>query len=190
MTTSLVKQAHSCVASYLSEGDIAVDATMGNGYDTLFLANRVGEQGKVYSFDLQGSALQATEKRLNEKGLSHRVRLIEDNHSYLAAYLAEDSINSIHCAMFNLGYLPRSDKTIQTEPLSTIKALNAVIELLEKPGVISILAYTGHNGGKQEAQAVKAWAKTLVKADYRVTVQIPNLGKSSPPELILIETTE
>lgn len=187
MTIPLVNQAHNTIENYLSEGDIAVDATMGNGFDTLFLAHRVGEGGKVYAFDLQSPPLLTTQKRLNDERLLHRVRLIQDNHNQLSTYLTEDSVSSIRCAMFNLGYLPGSDKTIQTEPASTIKALDAVTSLLEKPGIISVLAYTGHDGGRQEAETVKAWARKLPETAYRVTIQIPKLTKNSPPELILIE---
>jgi len=190
MTISLVSQAHSNIAKYLTEGDIAVDATMGNGFDTLFLANLVGETGKVYSFDLQPLAMLATEKRLSNEKLLHRVRLIQDGHQQLSSYLTKGSVKSIRCAVFNLGYLPGSDKTIQTAPSSTIEALNSVVAFLEKPGIISILAYTGHEGGRQEAEAVKNWALQLAKSDYRVTIQIPKTVKNSPPELILIETIQ
>jgi len=188
MTISLVNQAHNAISNFLSEGDVAIDATMGNGLDTLFLAKKIGKQGKLYSFDLQPSALLTTEKRLKDEGLLHRVRLIQDNHDQLSSYLAADSISSIRCAMFNLGYLPGSDKTIQTELGATIEALNSVITLLKKPGVISVIAYTGHPGGRQEAEAVKEWACQLSKSDYHVTIQIPVTVKNSPPELILIET--
>jgi len=187
MTISLVDQAHNNIANYLLEGDIAVDATMGNGFDTLFLAKQIGEAGKVYSFDLQASALHTTEQRLSKEQLLHRVFLIQDDHSQLSAYLTKDGVHSIRCAMFNLGYLPGSDKSIQTGALSTIKALNSVITVLETPGIISILAYTGHDGGREETEAIKAWAHDLSKTDYRVTIQIPKLTKNSPPELILIE---
>ena len=187
MTISLVDQAHNNIANYLLEGDIAVDATMGNGFDTLFLAKQIGEAGKVYSFDLQASALQTTEQRLNKEQLLQRVCLIQDDHSQLSDYLTKDGVHSIRCAMFNLGYLPGSDKTIQTDALSTIKALNSVITVLQTPGIISILAYTGHDGGREETEAIKAWAHDLSKTNYRVTIQIPKLTKNSPPELILIE---
>lgn len=190
MTIPLVNQAHHIISDCLSEGDIAVDGTMGNGFDTLFLAEKVGNNGKVYAFDLQSSALLATKKRLKDEELASRVRLIKDSHTRLSTYLAEESVTSIRCAMFNLGYLPGSDKSIQTDPLSTIKALNSAISFLTTPGVISVLAYTGHPGGRQEAEAVKKWARQLSKNDYHVTIQIPKTKKSSPPELILIESTK
>ncbi len=188
MTISLVKLAHNAISSCLLAGDIAVDATMGNGFDTCFLAKLVGEKGVVYSFDLQQPALEATRQRLHDNGLLQRVRLIQDNHSQISSYLAADHIGLIRCAMFNLGYLPGSDKTIQTEPASTLEALNTLLSLLASPGMISLIAYTGHQGGQHEADKVKEWAQQLSKKEYRVSIQIPQAVKQSPPELILIES--
>lgn len=190
MAVPLFKQAHDNIARYLSAGDRVVDATMGNGFDTLFLAERIGKSGKVYAFDLQAAALVTTEGRLKEKGLLNRVRLIRDSHDCLSTYLEDERVSTIRCAMFNLGYLPGSDKTFQTDPELTIKALNAVITHLQQPGIISVLAYTGHAGGREEAEAVKAWAATLSQTAYRVTIEIPDVVKNSPPELILIETIQ
>ena len=38
------------ILEHLGEGDVAVDFTMGNGGDTLFLSKTVGESGRVYAF--------------------------------------------------------------------------------------------------------------------------------------------
>lgn len=188
MTVPLVKQAQIKISGYLSAGDSAVDATMGNGFDTLFLANCVGVEGHVYAFDLQNRAVAATEKLLIREGVSDRVQLIEESHDKMVHCLVKEGAGEIRCVMFNLGYLPGSDKAIQTVGDTTILALDAAIGLLAKPGVISVLAYTGHTGGRDEAEAVKSWAKGLSNADYRVTIKIPDATKNSPPELILIET--
>jgi predicted methyltransferase len=161
---------------------------MGNGFDTLFLAEAVGSSGKVYAFDLQEAALATTKGRLEEGELLDRVRLIQDSHDCLSDYLVEDNVSSIRCAMFNLGYLPGSDKIFQTDPESTIKALDSVIAQLESRGIISILAYTGHAGGREEADAVKEWAAKLSESKYRITVEIPQKVNNSPPELIFVET--
>lgn len=187
MTVPLVKQAQKKISGYLSAGDNAIDATMGNGFDTLFLANCVGKDGQVYAFDLQKEAVAVTENLLTAEGVSDRVQLIEEDHARMALCIVPNTSKKISCVMFNLGYLPGSDKSIQTVSDSTILALDAAIELLARPGIISILAYTGHAGGREEAEAVKSWVKGLSKADYRVTIEIPKATKNSPPELILIE---
>ena len=53
----------------IQEGDVVVDATMGNGYDTVYLAKKVGENGKVYAFDVQEEALKSTTKKVNKEEL-------------------------------------------------------------------------------------------------------------------------
>ena len=45
------------IEDVISNGDIVIDATMGNGYDTKYLAEKVGENGFVYSFDIQEEAI-------------------------------------------------------------------------------------------------------------------------------------
>jgi predicted methyltransferase len=187
MAVPLVKQVHNKLANYIKEGDRVVDATMGNGFDTLFLAESVGEQGKVYAFDLQAEALVNTEARLKECALQNRVRLIQDSHEHLSDYLAQEKVMTIRCVLFNLGYLPCSDKIFQTHPNSTLKALDSALAQLATPGIISVLAYTGHAGGREEAEVVKEWAAELTEADYRVTIEIPERVRNSPPELILVE---
>jgi len=188
MAVPLVEQAHKKITAYLHDADRAVDATMGNGYDTVFLAKQVGQHGKVYAFDVQQAALTATQTRLDDEGLSDQVKLIHDSHQHLAKHLSEDGVKSVRCIIFNLGYLPGSDKTILTTPASTIAALNTAVSNLQKPGIISILAYTAHAGGRLEAEAVKTWAMALDKQQYRINIEIPPRVKQSPPELILIES--
>lgn len=187
MTVPLVKQAHNKLAAYICDGDCVVDATMGNGFDTLFLADRVGPSGKVYAFDLQVAALDETGAKLKAVNLADRVCLINDNHANLASHLIDHQVVLIRCAMFNLGYLPGSDKTCQTNPNSTFKALDAALAQLDTPGIVSVLAYTGHAGGRVEADMVRSWALGLSTAVYRVTIEVPTVVKNSPPELIIIE---
>lgn len=187
MTVPLVDQAHAIVAAFVKPGDVVVDATMGNGFDTLFLSEQIGETGVAYAFDVQASAINKTHVLLDEEGFPDRVRLIHDTHANMEQYLLTDGITSIRGAMFNLGYLPGSDKMLQTNSESTLVALNSVIKCLQSPGVITILAYTGHTGGREEAEAVKLWAKTLPTDCYEVDITVPTRRKNSPPELIVIK---
>ncbi len=53
------------IRQQVQEGDFCIDATMGNGNDTLLLSQLCGESGKVLAFDIQEQALTATQKRLN-----------------------------------------------------------------------------------------------------------------------------
>ena len=134
----------------INEGDIVVDATMGNGYDTKYLAKKVGEEGFVYSFDIQEVAIKSTKKMLDKENLTHRVKLILDGHENMDKYVKDQ----VSCVLFNLGYLPRADHSVITKPQTTIKAIEHSLNLLKPHGVISIAIYTGHEGGLNEKSII------------------------------------
>jgi predicted methyltransferase len=183
---SLVRQAHAVLEKIISEGDYAIDATVGNGHDTLFLANCVGGHGKVYGFDIQEAALDETYRRLSTEGLAQRVSLYHAGHEAMAMVLPETVSGKVKAVMFNLGYLPGGDKQRTTAIATTLAALEQAREMLAPGGAISVLAYTGHPGGREEAEAVKAWAATLSPDYYDVSVVIPQGTSGTAPEWLLL----
>src|SRR3984893_2094636 len=138
----LTAAATSWIEVALFDGALAVDATVGNGYDTLFLAHRVGSKGTVLGFDVQKAALAGARELLKFVGSLDRVSFIHDSHSRLANYLPAGA--GIQGAMFNLGYLPRGNRQIITRPDTTIMALGGVLANLAARGRITILVYRGH----------------------------------------------
>ncbi|WP_339251091.1 class I SAM-dependent methyltransferase [Sporosarcina sp. FSL W8-0480] len=163
-------------------GETVVDATAGNGNDTLFLAEQVGAEGKVFAFDIQEAALVATAERLGD--LTERVTLILDSHANVDQYVNEP----IGGAMFNLGYLPYADdKTIVTKPDSTITAIHKLLGMLKKGGIITISVYDGHDGGKEERDALLEYVKTLHQADVHVIRYELLNQRNNPPFLVAIE---
>ncbi|GEN82155.1 rRNA methyltransferase [Sporosarcina luteola] len=163
-------------------GESVVDATAGNGNDTFFLAELVGEDGKVFAFDIQQAALEATAGRLGE--LTSRVNLILDSHADVDRYVNQP----IGGAMFNLGYLPYSDdKSIITKPKSTIQAIHKLLGMLKKGGIITISVYDGHDGGKEERDALLAYVKTLHQADVHVIRYELLNQRNNPPFLVALE---
>lgn len=186
MQISLVQQAHEAVAKVLSQGDIAVDATVGNGHDTVFLAERVGADGHVFGMDLQRSALLSTGARLSENGLSSRVTLIEGSHEDLLQQIPRMHHGLVKAVMFNLGYLPGSDKTVITKARCTIPALRAALSILAPRGCLSILAYPGHPGGREETEAVRAWTKEVEDLGFHVSASSVVHTRRTPPEWIFI----
>lgn len=193
---SLTKQAHELIQQVLVQGDIAVDATVGNGHDTLFLAQTVGEKGKVYGFDIQQDALDSTYHRLQKHHVENRVSLFHAGHEIMPVLLPDHIKGEIKAAMFNLGYLPGGDKTRTTRISTTISALDAVLSMLKSGGRITILAYTEHPGGSEETEAVKNWADALHHDVYTVLIEAPktrkpdvpsNTSLKKSPELIVID---
>ena len=181
----LTRVAGDWVAARLPEGGFAVDATVGNGYDTLFLAHRVGKTGKVLGFDVQKTALNNASELIRFAGTLDRVRLILGCHSGIASVLT--GYPRVDAAMFNLGYLPRGDHRIVTRPSTTIPALAALVERLSSRGRISILAYRGHSGGPEEYAAVRRFVEALPDTVFRVREIAASSDSERAPRLFLIE---
>ena len=146
------------ILEHLSEGEVAVDFTMGNGNDTLFLSKTVGEGGRVYAFDIQEDALISTRAHLKENGAPENYTLICASHHRVKEFVKEP----IKAGMFNLGYLPRSGrKTLYTMRETTMPAVEAAIELLAPDGVLIVAIYPGHEEGALEGDMLREYFKTL-----------------------------
>lgn len=184
MRVSLVHKAHEAIRAVLRPGDTAVDATVGNGHDTCFLAELVGPAGRVYGFDIQSGAIDSAQARLAASGLERQVTLKQESHARMEQTVRGCAPGCVKAVMFNLGYLPGSDKRVITASDSTLSALEQSLGLLARGGRISVLAYTGHPGGREEAEAVKAWAATMERALWEVAVDVPE--RPGAPELIVI----
>lgn len=172
--------AHLLIERFVQEGDRVVDATVGNGHDTLFLSDLVGPGGKVYGFDIQMTAIDAARIRVGNRD---NVQFIHAGHELLSSYVAEE----VRAVMFNLGYLPRGDKAVTTLPDTTLQALTLAYERLSTPGVISIVVYPGHEGGKDEAVAVDRWIESLDLSNTSCARWVPGSSRSDFPYLIAVE---
>ncbi|MDR2513049.1 MAG: methyltransferase domain-containing protein [Puniceicoccales bacterium] len=159
MNCSLTQTAHTTARTILHEGDLAIDATAGNGHDTTFLANAVGQTGHVYAFDIQPAALAATRQRLENSNLAARTTLVLASHEQMPSHLPPPWKGNIATIFFNLGYLPGSDRLLITTASTTLPALTAATTLLKIGGLLSILVYPHHPGGKEEATAVLRWLR-------------------------------
>jgi len=182
----LTDKVHLALAETLSEGHIAIDATAGNGHDTLFLARHVGLSGHIYAFDIQQEALLSSQKLLTDHNCNTPVTWLCTGHENLLKHIMPNHHGYIQAITFNLGYLPNSDKSKTTHGESTLAALHAGIGILAAGGIISILAYTGHEGGRKEAEAVKTWAQSL-NHKYEISIYIPENTRTPPPEWITIK---
>ena len=167
----------------VQKGDVVIDATMGNGYDTIYLGNLVGENGKVYAFDVQEEAIKSTKKKVERDNMTDRVELILDGHQNLDKYVKEE----VSCVVFNLGYLPRAKHVVITKPDTTLEAIKKSLKLLKPNGIISIAAYIGHEGGLEEKNYICEYLDNLKQNEFNVLhMQFTN-QINNPPQLILIE---
>lgn len=171
------------ILEHLGEGEVAVDFTMGNGNDTLFLSRTVGERGKVYAFDIQEDALVSTRAHLEANGAPENYTLICASHHRVKEFVSEP----IKAGMFNLGYLPRSGrKTLYTMRETTMPAVEAAIDLLAPDGVLIVAIYPGHEEGALEGEMLREYFKTtsrykLCPSEFKI------LNSPTSPYFFLVE---
>ncbi len=156
-------RAHRELAAVLLPGDLAVDATAGNGHDTVFLAERVGESGRVLAFDIQEQAVASAKARVEAAGLAGRVEFFHASHSEISRHAGPGSAAAV---VFNLGYLPGGDHAVITRREETLAALSRSLEVLRAGGLLSVVCYPGHPGGEEESEAVLSWARGLDSAAH------------------------
>ena len=157
----LTRVAHDHLRGIIRPGDLGIDATAGNGHDTLFLAQCVGPTGQVIAFDIQQAALDATRARLEAAGVADRCRLVLAGHERMDEHVPADWRGRVAAVMFNLGYLPGGDKAVVTRGETTVVALDAALGLIAPRGVISVITYRQHPGASDEKMAIGVWRTRL-----------------------------
>lgn len=170
------------ILTHLREGDIAVDFTMGNGHDTEFLSRTVGATGHVYAFDIQEQALASTSDHLRAANCPDNCTLILDSHHRVKHYVDVP----IKAGMFNLGYLPGGDKTITTLRKTTLPAIEAAIDLMDRDAVLSVAVYPGHAEGAAEGDLICEYLSSLSRHKVCAT-RIQILNSPTSPFFIVIE---
>lgn len=179
---SLTRRVHDLLRELLRPGDTAIDATAGNGFDTLFLAQAVGPNGRVLAYDIQALALENTQLKLSAAGIGH-VELRHESHEQLRhCGLVSKSVAAI---TFNLGYLPGGDKQIVTLGSASAAAVVQAAELLRPGGLMTIIAYRGHAGGRQESDTIERTVKNLGNGQF--AVQRLEADSQNPNSPILFE---
>ncbi len=176
--------AHGFWREHLPAGGFALDATAGNGHDTLLLCRMVGAQGRVVALDLQAQAVENTARRLRQAGMEAVGRAVQDSHVHLARYAAPCEADAV---VFNLGYLPGADHSVFTVPETTLAALDTARTLLRPGGILTVCAYAGGKQGTGERDAVLAWAEALPAASWRVAIERFQARQGLPPVAVCIQ---
>ena len=194
--TRIIDWGHELLAEKISKGQLTVDLTAGNGYDTLMLHQLVGNCGQVIAFDIQSAALQRTRQRLLDSGATVRlwqagdfcipsaggVDLIEAGHEELQRYLPLPPQGIVA----NLGYFPGGDRRLVTQPQTTLAALQWSCKLLAPGGRLAVVVYPGHPGGAEEGLAVDGFFAALENRRFQV-LQLRVPGRPESPYLLVAE---
>ena len=167
----------------IREGDTVVDATMGNGKDTLFLCELVGKSGHVYAFDVQAEAVERTRERVEEAGFSGRTTLLLAGHETMKEHVPA----GVQAVMFNLGWLPGAEHIVTTQTQTTLKAVSAALELIAPGGIVTVCVYPGHEEGTRELEALKAYVSSLSVRTFNALHHSFVNASSQTPQLFLIQ---
>ena len=167
----------------LVPGARAIDATMGNGKDTLWLCKQVGETGRVYAFDVQPEAVERTRALLKGEGVLNRATLFCRGHERMAEVVDEP----VDAVMFNLGWLPGAEHGVTTRVETTLQAADAALALLKPEGLLTICVYPGHAEGARELEALTEWAAGLVPGRYDALMKRYMNQPNDPPVLIAVK---
>ncbi|MBL0224763.1 MAG: class I SAM-dependent methyltransferase [Geobacteraceae bacterium] len=178
-----VALAHLILRRFINQGDHVIDATCGNGHDTLLLADLTGKSGRVWAFDIQEEALAATRTRLRQSGVEDRVTLLKAGHETIREFVSE----LVSAVVFNLGYLPAGDRTIVTRPDTTVTALEQALDLLATGGVVTVAVYPGHDGGLNESRMIESWASGLDAKKFHTWRMGQTNVPSEAPYLVVIQ---
>ena len=164
-------------------GDTVVDATMGNGHDTLMLCEAVGPSGHVFAFDIQPQAVDSARTRLQEHGMADRASLFCAGHQEMDRYVPAP----VRAVVFNLGWLPGGDHSVTTRWETTRVAVRKALGLLMPLGVLVICAYPGHPEGDRERAELTALLSGLSNRQYNVLRQHFLNASPGAPECFVIQ---
>ncbi|XCP87207.1 class I SAM-dependent methyltransferase [Roseburia hominis] len=176
---------HEIIRSQAAREGVYIDATMGNGNDTLLLCELAGKNGEVIAFDIQDQALEATKALLTDQGCLERARLIKDGHEHMDQYVKRCSADVI---CFNFGYLPGGDHRIATSADTSVTAICKGLDILKNGGMMCLCIYSGGDTGFEEKERILEFIKNLPSREYVVIVnEYYNRGNNPPMPVFIFK---
>ena len=154
LLTKTTNLAMDITLQYVKEGDYVIDATCGNGNDTLILAEAVGPNGDVLALDIQREAIDASKKLMSEREIKN-VCFGQSNFTGMqkfSGFAFPDRAPS--AIVFNLGYLPGGDKSVTTTMEDSLVGIKEALELVAFDGIVTVVLYSGHEEGAKEKEAI------------------------------------
>ena len=182
MYDNAVSYVHNTLGAVLRDGDVAVDATVGNGWDTALMADLVGIGGVIYGFDVQQVAIDVTRVRID--GCRATVRLhLQGNESMSNAV---DGVHhgNVKAVTFNLGYLPGGKKEVTTKTETTVTGLEQARSILASDGVITVVCYR-HAEGERELITVRD-VLTSWPQDHYTVVEVNFVNQLGLPPVVFV----
>lgn len=186
---SHLELSHQYLSSFLNPGDTVIDATCGNGHDTVHLAQLVLKDDSsscVIACDIQQQAIDHTYERLKKtlppENLS-QIHMVLACHSKLPLPPNGSPVKAI---IYNLGYLPGADKSLTTKTSTTLQSIEHALELVCEGGLVHIMCYPGHEEGKKETDLIIQRIETLPRRQWNCSHH-QWINRPLSPSLLLLE---
>lgn len=165
----------------LKDANVIVDATCGNGNDTLYLLEHSKVGAHIYAIDIQEEAIKNTKKRLGYK--SDRVHFIQGSHDTVLGSIEED----FDLVVFNLGYLPGEDHRCMTSGDTTVRAIKTVCSKMSVGGIITVIAYPGTAQGMEEKNILELFLQSIPQRKFHCWRTEPMNQVNEPPLLYVVQ---
>lgn len=167
---------------YLTEGMHVLDATLGNGEDAAFICEKIGKDGTLEGIDIQEDAVNQSKVKLDQLKYNN-YHLTLGNHKYIDKIYEGKRFDLI---VYNLGYLPKANKTCTTLLDSTAESIQKALNLIAVGGILSITTYRGHDEGVKEYQWLSRFVKQLnVKKYHVMKLEYMNQGEQTPSVMLI-----
>lgn len=176
-----LRLSHEHMKAHIKSGSTVIDATAGKGRDTLLLSELVGDSGHVYAFDIQTDAIEQTQQLL-EAHERKNVTLLLESHDQMKSY-----VQKANAVVFNFGFLPGGDHSIFSQGETSLRAIDAALDILEEDGFVSLCIYYGGDTGFAERDAILAHLESLDQKKYTVMLQSFHNRQNCPPLFAVIE---
>lgn len=163
-----LKMVHLLMEQTIRPDDHVLDMTLGNGHDMKKLLSCLEDGAKLTGYDISESAL-TTCRSIAEQYPEITADLRLDSHEHC------ENVDPFRFAVYNLGYLPGSDKKVTTRAASTIASLKTLLPKLLPDGMICVTAYRTHDGA-EEANALRDWLLSQKEVSVRSWQRLPDDG--------------
>jgi hypothetical protein len=190
---SLTKHCHHFLSSRSYPDGVFVDMTVGKGKDLSFLVDLAAHRlDHLMAIDIQDSALVQSAEFIKERGFDSGVESIQwrqGSHEYIHEWLLDWPMaqKGVSLALYNLGYLPGSDKSITTQSASTLKSLEGLMPWICPGGGISLMVYPGHETGRLESLEIDRFLEKNIDTQIWHLWQMRRLGSWHAPYWIWMQ---
>lgn len=170
---SMVAISHDFLKPALHKQARAIDATLGQGQDTLFFLK--ARAARIAAFEVQADVAARTMERIG----SSKVQVYLTGHEHMQESLPSDWVENTDAILFNFGYCPHENPQIQTRPKTSLEAVQQALTMLKVKGRMALVFYP-HEDWEEESALIEDFLMTLDPHVFAIQKVIQLNAKKAP----------